>query len=165
MHSTLETILSFLHDIQLPTHEGFVAADSFLPGIRVTRGSLMFDRDALRWPGDLLHEAGHIAVTPSSLRSTLNDDVDPTGLGVPHAGEAEATAWAYAAIVHLRLQPSVLFHEGGYRGHSAGLIASYGYGVYPGAFGLAQAGMSVVGSEATLAGVPPYPHMTRWLRE
>jgi hypothetical protein len=59
----------------------------------------------------------------------------------------------------------VLFHDGGYRGRSAGLITTYGYGVYPGAFGLAQAGMTLAGADASLAGVRPYPAMTRWLRE
>jgi hypothetical protein len=161
---TLNAILSFLDDIQLSASEGFVPPDSFLPGLRISRGALIFDRAALRWPGDLLHEAGHIAVTPSSLRSALDAALESPGC-VPHAGEAEATAWAYAAIVHLHLHPSVLFHEGGYRGHSAGLIMSYSHGVYPGAFGLAQAGMTLVGRDAQLAGVPPYPRMTRWRRE
>ena len=160
----LETILAFLDEIELPASEGFVPTDSFLPGIRIERGTLVLDRLALRWPGDLLHEAGHIAVTPSALRPALDDALEAS-VPVPHAGEAEATAWAYAAIARLRLHPSVLFHEGGYRGHSPGLVMSYSCGVYPGAFGLAQAGMTVIGAEARQAGVPPYPWMTRWLRE
>jgi hypothetical protein len=164
LHGPLDAILTFLHEIELPVSEGSVPPHSFLPGLCVSRGTMVFDRSALRWPGDLLHEAGHVAVTPSSLRTGLDDALDFAG-AVPHAGEVEATAWAYAAIVHLRLPPSILFHEGGYRGHSAGLIMSYSHGVYPGAFGLAQAGMTLVGREAQLAGVAPYPRMTRWLRE
>jgi hypothetical protein len=162
--AALEAILAFLAEIGLPVSEGNVPADSFLPGIRVSRGCLVLDRAALRWPGDLLHEAGHLAVTPSTLRSTLDDALEGHG-SVPHAGEMEATAWAYAAVAHLRLDPSVLFHDGGYRGQSAGLIRTYGYGVYPGSFGLAQAGMTLVGADAATAGRPPYPAMTRWLRE
>jgi hypothetical protein len=161
---TLDRILAFLADIHLSTTEGIVPTDSFLPGVRITRGTLIYDRSALRWPGDLLHEAGHIAVTPASFREALDDSLDSSP-AVAHAGEVEATAWAYAAIVHLELDPSVLFHEGGYRGHSAGLIMSYSYGVYPGAFGLAQAGMTYVGADAQCAGVPAYPRMARWLRE
>jgi len=137
MPSTLDSILAFLDEIKLLASEGVVPPDSCLPGIRVSRGMLVFDRATLRWPGDLLHEAGHIAVTPSSLRAALDDALDSSD-SVPHAGEAEATAWAYAAVVHLQLDPAVLFHDGGYRGHSAGLIRSYGYGVYPGAFGLVR---------------------------
>lgn len=160
----LDTILAFLDGIHLPAGEGPVPADSVLPGIRLVCGTLVYDRAALRWPGDLLHEAGHVAVTPAALRPVLSDALE-VPVGAPHSGEAEATAWAYAATVHLRLPPAVLFHDGGYRGHSAGLIRSFGCGVYPGAFGLAQAGMTLVGADARLAGVPPYPRMTRWLRE
>lgn len=161
---TLDTILAFLVEIELSASEGVVPPDSFLPGIRVAHGTLVFDRDSLRWPGDLLHEAGHVAVTPASLRSALDDALVAT-TAIPHAGEAEATAWAYAAIVHLQLAPSVLFHESGYHGHSAGLITTFGHGVYPGAFGLSQAGMTLISTPATSAGAAPYPHMTRWLRE
>jgi hypothetical protein len=164
MSSTLDSILAFLHEIGLAANEGVVPPDSFLPGIRVSRGTLVIDRATLSWPGDVLHEAGHIAVTPSPLRSALDDALDPSS-AAPHSGEVEATAWAYAAVVHLRLDPSVLFHDAGYRGRSAGLITTYGYGVYPGAFSLAQAGMTLVGADASLAGVRPYPAMTRWLRE
>ena len=160
----LDVILAFLSGIGLPVSEGVVPANSFLPGIRIASGTLTLDRAALRWPGDLLHEAGHLAVTPSSLRSGL-DDALAGSESMAHAGEEEATAWAYAAVAHLRLDPSVLFHEGGYRGHSAGLMRTFGYGVYPGSAGLARAGMTLVGAEAANAGKPPYPAMTRWLRE
>lgn len=164
MESTLDTILGFFRDIQIEVNEGEVPPDSFLPGVRVSRGGLIYDRNTLRWPGDLLHEAGHIAVMPASLRSSLDDALE-TSDAIPHAGEAEATAWAYAAIVHLRLDPAVLFHEGGYRGHSNGLIRSFGFGLYPGAADLAQAGMTLTEVQAQQSGMTPYPRMLRWLRE
>src|SRR5215470_17845326 len=125
----LDTILAFLADIQIPVGEGPVPADSVLPGIRLVRGTLVYDRAALRWPGDLLHEAGHIAVTPAALRPVLSGALE-SPVEAPHAGEVEATAWAYAAAVHLGLPPAALFHECGYRGHSAGLILTFGRGVY-----------------------------------
>jgi hypothetical protein len=160
----LESIIEFLTQIGISVVEGVVPPDSFLPGIRLAHGTLIFDRRSLRWPGDLLHEAGHIAVTPAGLRNELDDALEGAA-PVPHAGEVEATAWAYAALVYLQLPPAVLFHEGGYHGHSAGLITTFSCGVYPGAFGLSQAGMTLVGTAAKTAGVPPYPHMIRWLRE
>ena len=149
----LETILRFLEEIGIPAREGDVAADSFLPGVRIERGALVFDRASLRWPSDLLHEAGHIAVMPPGLRPGLDDALDAATPA--HAGEVEAMAWAYAAAVHLKLDIATLFHEGGYRGHSPGLVTTFSMGVYPGAFGLAQAGMAEAGV---------YPRMTRWLR-
>ena len=98
---------------------------------------------------------------------TLMRYLDPkeTELFLEGEGEVEATAWAYAASVALGLDPAVLFHEGGYHGKSAGLVLTYALGVYPGAKGLADAGMTQVGDQARQAGVPPYPHMTTWLRE
>ena len=152
----IQEILSFLRDIGLPVREGGVTEGSFLPGVRIEDGGLVVDRDRLAWPGDLLHEAGHLAVTPAARRPLLAVNVESEG------GEVEATAWAYAASRHLGLSASVLFHEGGYQGKSASLIFTYESGVYPGAHGLAQAGMTAVGP-----GVDPvaaYPHMTRWLR-
>jgi hypothetical protein len=163
MNDTTQTIVAFLRSIGISVQEAAVADDSFLPGVCIRDGCLIFDRSTLRWPGDLLHEAGHIATMPAPMRSTLSDALDATP-EVAHAGEVEATAWAYAAVVHLRLKPSVLFHAEGYDGRSDQLIATYGLGVYPGCFGLAQAGMTRIGADALQEGVPPYPHMIQWLR-
>ncbi len=155
MSDVLETILAFLADIGITATEGPVPPESFLPGVRISAGTLIFDRASLRWPSDLLHEAGHIAVMPSSLRRSLDDalDAEPEA---ENAGEVEAIAWAYAASVHLQLDAAVLFHEGGYRGQSPGLIMTFTHGVYPGAYGLSLAGMTTTAI---------YPRMTRWLRE
>ena len=160
----IDRIVSFLTDIGIQVQEEAFAADAFLPGVRIVDGGLRFDRATLRWPGDLLHEAGHIAVVPATWRASLNDALQGQ-VELPHAGEVEATAWAFAAITHLALDPSVLFHEGGYGGKSAGLILTYSLGIYPGCFGLAQAGMTLIGEDALRAGLPAYPHMIRWRRE
>ncbi len=151
---TLDSILGFLAQVGIVAREGDVPPGSFLPGVRIERGTLVFDRAALRWPSDLLHEAGHIAVMPPELRSQLDDALDAKT--PPHAGEVEALAWAYAAAMQIGLDASELFHEGGYKGNSPGLVTTFSLGVYPGAFGLAQAGMTQTGT---------YPRMTRWLRE
>lgn len=153
-----QTLIDFLTGIGIAVREGEVPADSFLPGLRLVAGALVVDRAALRWPGDLLHEAGHIATTPAALRAQLDDQLadDPA---IAHRGEAEATAWAWAALTQLGLPAQLLFHEGGYHGHSAGLALTYAMGVYPGAAGLASAGM------ATLGGAEGYPRLRRWLRD
>ena len=164
MQDLTKQIVAFLISIGIPVREGSVVDDSFLPGLSIINGSLVYDGLSLQWPGDLLHEAGHIATVPSSMRALLNDSLDQS-VSVPHAGEVEATAWAYAATVHLGLAPSVLFHQGGYHGKSPALIATYSYGVYPGCYGLAQAGMTLLGVDATSACVLPYPNMTQWLRD
>ena len=163
MPDILDAIVSFLNGVGISVREGRVPEPSFLPGIRVCSGTLILDRASLRWPGDLLHEAGHTAVAPAALRLTLSDGVEVPA-SVPHASEAEVTAWAFAAICHLRLDPAVLFHAGGYRGRSSSLINTFTHGVYPGVFGLAQAGMTFVGPDAVRRGVLTYPAMSLWLR-
>jgi hypothetical protein len=164
MQDLTQTIVSFLTGVGIPVREGFVAPDSFLPGLSILHGSLLYDHATLKWPGDLLHEAGHIATVPNAMRAALSDSLDESP-SIPHAGEVEATAWAYAATVHLGLDASVLFHAEGYDGRSAELIVTYTNGVYPGCFGLAQAGMTMLGAAAISASTIPYPHMTKWLRD
>lgn len=164
MDATTRSIVTFLREIGIAVREGAVADDSFLPGLVVERGEIVFDAARLTWPGDLLHEAGHIAVTPPAQRCLLPESLSGHPIEA-EGGEVEATAWAYAASVALGLDPAVLFHEGGYHGKSSGLVMTYALGVYPGCKGLADAGMTRVGDQARQAGVAPYPHMTQWLRE
>jgi hypothetical protein len=159
-----QRIAAFLATIGIPVTARPLHGRSFLPGIEVDRGGLVIDESALTWPGDLLHEAGHLAVVPAGLRADLSGDVAIPGWDMD-ALEVTATAWAWAAVVHLALDARVLFHEGGYRGQSAGLIRTYGFGVYPGANRLEEFGMTATGERARAMGAPPYPHMLRWTRD
>ncbi len=63
-----QILVDFLNAIGISTREGAVPSDSFLPGLRIVDGGLIYDRAALRWPGDLLHEAGHIATAAAAQR-------------------------------------------------------------------------------------------------
>lgn len=162
--SNYERITAFLASIGLAPTEGEIPATALLPGVAIVAGGLVADRDRLTWPGDLLHEAGHIAVMPAALRPTLGGTLAENP-EVPHAGEPEATAWAWAALVAIGLEPEVLFHEGGYQGRSPGLAFTFSVGGYPGAAGLIASGLALSPAEAASRGLPPYPHMVRWLRE
>lgn len=155
-------LMAFLQEIGLVVTEAPVPPDSFLPGLRIVQGGLQVDLDQLRWPGDLLHEAGHLAVVPAALRATMDDalaELPP----VPHGGEVEATAWGWAALQHLGMPSEVLFHEGGYHGRSQGLRTTFELGVYLGAAGLVSAGLAATPAQAS-AGAAPYPHLMAWLR-
>lgn len=158
-----DRILDFLRGIGIAVREAEVPEGSFLPGIRIERGGLRVDRARLLWPGDLLHEAGHLAVVPAALRPALDDALQDLP-AVPHGGEIEATAWAWAALRHLGLHSAVLFHDGGYHGRSASLRTTFGLGVYPGASGLAAAGLTLLPAQVVAGGPPAYPHMLAWLR-
>src|ERR1700754_3402513 len=100
-------ILAFLDRIGIPAEAEAVPEGSFLPAITIRNGTLLFDPARLEWPGDLLHEAGHIAVTDPALRPTLCEvRSDP-------AEEMAAICWSYAAALEIGLDPSVVFHEHG----------------------------------------------------
>jgi hypothetical protein len=159
----LERILGFLGEIGVAVREQPIDEPTFLPGIRVTGGALVFDRARLDWPTDLLHEAAHVALTSAARRPALDDALEAEP---PDAvGEVEAIAWSFAATTRLGVPLDQLFHAGGYRGHSQGLALAYSLGVYSGAAGLAALGLCAVGAEAQRLGVQPYPHMLRWLRD
>jgi hypothetical protein len=157
-------IVEFLNEIGIPVVARRLECDCFLPGIRVESGSLFVDEEKLTYPGDLLHEAGHLAVAPGDVRSELGGEVFIPGADMSTV-EVQTTAWAYAAVTHLGLDPKVLFHEGGYKGKSDGLIFTYGLGVHPGATSLQEIGMTAVGRMARSLGVAPYPHMLKWVRD
>jgi hypothetical protein len=163
MHDPLDRITAFLVSLGIDIQEEPVPQSSFLPGVRIHHGGLQVDRSRLVSPGDVLHEAGHIAITPAALRPGLAGAL-PAEAMAPHAGEPEAIAWSWAALVHLGLPAEMLFHEAGYKGRAASLRMAYGMGVWPGAFGLAQAGMTDVGRAADGDDTIRYPRMRRWLR-
>jgi hypothetical protein len=108
-------------------------------------------------PGDILHEAGHLAVTDPLKRDTPQLSSTP-------ADEMTSIAWSYAALRHLALDPAIVFHEAGYKGESASLIENFTAGYYFGVPLLQLYGMALEPRRATETGVEPYPHMLRWLR-
>ena len=165
MDEPAATIVAFLRGIGIAVELAELSpGDCFLPGIRVERGGLLVDEADLAWPGDLLHEAGHVAVAPAALRERLTGDVDVPGLDM-HALEFAAVPWSYAAAVAVGIDPALVFHEGGYRGHSPGLLRTFAFGVPPGLRYLEEAGMAFGPLRAKERGVEPYPHMVRWVRE
>ncbi|MDR3418389.1 MAG: hypothetical protein P4L83_19640 [Nevskia sp.] len=159
----IDRIVAFLMSIGIEARPAALPEGTFLPGVKVAGGALVFDR-ARVWPGDLLHEAGHIAVTPAAERDALEGDVDTEGEAASN-GEVEAIAWSFAAARHIGLPLELLFHPEGYRGRAQALLLSYRIGVYPGAYGLSRIGLTRTETDAAQQGGAPYPHMTRWLRE
>jgi len=120
-----------------------------LPGITVQRGTLIVDPSKLKHPGDLLHEAGHLALLSGEERAETSGDLGDDG-----GNEMAAIAWSYAASVQLALDPAVVFHPDGYRGDAASLIENFGAGRTFGVPLLEWYGLT-----------SGYPTMTRWLRE
>ncbi len=156
----IDKITDFLCRIGLPCRVGEVPAEIFLPGITIEQGVLVFDPAKLKHPGDLLHEAGHLAVMPSARRRKAHRSA-----GKYAAEEMMAIAWSYAAAVHLQIDPAVIFHADGYRGGSQSLIENFAQGRYVGVFTLQWLGMAAEGKTATELGIAPYPAMMKWLND
>lgn len=149
-------ILEFIERIGIGVSLEPIDGETFLPGVAIRNGGLVADLAKLRWPSDLLHEAGHIAVTAPEDRPTLNSVQDDPG------EEMAALAWSYAAAIEIGLDPHILFHDD-YRGGGAALAAGFASGRGVGAPMLAWFGMC---AEPHRGDDPlePYPKMARWLR-
>ncbi len=150
--------MSFLGQIGLVVRFEEIGGPTILPGITIDHGALVVDSVRMRHPGDLLHEAGHLAVLPSEERSQV---VGTTG--ADGGREMTAIAWSYAAICHLQMDPSVVFHDDGYRGGAANLIDNFEAGRYIGVPILQWLGLTADSSRATSLGIEPYPHMIKWV--
>lgn len=64
------------------------------PGLAIASGRVVVDERQVIHPGDVLHEAGHIAITEAGQR--YEPTMSPTG-----GQELSALAWSYAAVVGL----------------------------------------------------------------
>jgi hypothetical protein len=152
-------MIEFVRSINLPVAFGEVDADAFLPGVAIANGGLLIDRTRLRYPGDVLHEAGHLAMLTSQERSLCG-----AGLPVDGGQEMGAIAWSYAAAVHLGLDGCVVFHDEGYKGGAASLRDNFQQGHYLGVPYLQWLGLSWEPHQAAARGTPAYPAMVCWLR-
>lgn len=160
--SQIDLICRFLNDIGIVTVPRKMAGSTFLPGIKIENGKLFYDPDEMAFPGDLLHEAGHLAVMPAAERCSLSGNVgdgDENALG----NEIAAILWSYAAVKHIGLTPSVVFHKDGYKGHSDWYISSFEKDKnYIGLPLLAWMGMTTDGNNAE---GKAFPAMLHWLRQ
>jgi hypothetical protein len=158
--ATTRAIIDFLESIGLEVRCEQLETSTVLPGITVDRGVLVLDPDKLSSPGDLLHEAGHLAVLGSAERTAVMTD-----LGSDGGYEMAAIAWSWAAMSTLDLDPQVVFHTHGYRGGSGALIENFTAGRFVGVPLLEWRGLTVQGERAAQMGVEPFPSMLRWLAD
>jgi hypothetical protein len=151
-------IITFLGEIGIPVIVEALGGDTLLPAMTVRYGALVIDPERLTLPGDLLHEAGHIAVTDPATRASLCEVTsDP-------AEEMAAIAWSFAAAVEIGLDPRIVFHDDGYVSGGGYLADAFADGRGPGVPILIWLGMTMDRSNAEKEGVTPFPQMQRWLR-
>ncbi len=152
-----ERLAAFVRGIGIDVRAASLSEPTVLPGLNIRDGAVLIDESRLAYPGDILHEAGHVAVAnPAERRQPT---LSPSG-----GDEMTAIAWSFAAARHLRIDLEILFHPGGYKGASSSLIENFSAGHYLGVPLLHTYGMAVEPRHAAARGVAPYPHMLRWLR-
>ena len=158
----LARMAAFLGSIGIEMRAGTIDVPTLFPGSLISRGSLVVDESILVAPGDALHEAAHIALSPPERRSA-----DFAFLKAASGGEELTTiSWSWAALLELDIQPEDVFHGTAYkRGDSSMIIDCARRGIYIG-FPLLQAWeMAFDERNALLRGVKPFPHMVKWIRE
>lgn len=153
-----DQIASFIRRVGIGVEAASLTAPTLCPGVHVRRGVILVDAARLSQPGDLLHEAGHVAVCDPATR-TLGETI-----GDDPAEEMAAIAWSYAAACHLGFDPAVVFHDDGYKGGGRSLIEAFKRDGAPGTPMLEWFGMTHGPKAAAASGAAPYPHMLRWLR-
>ena len=160
MNSTelFEKALVFIHSIGIETRFRTLEKEGFLPGLLIEEGRIIIDREQLLYPGDVLHEAAHIAVVPSNERKELTGAAIGQRKDAP-AEEMMAIAWSYAACQHLAIDPHFVFHKEGYKSGGAAIVENFSQGRYIGVPLLQWLGMTQSEGENS------YPCMIKWLRD
>lgn len=153
-HDITETIINFLRSIKINVVENKLSTGTFLPGLLISANTIFVDREKLKYPGDLLHEAGHIAVTEEHIRPLIGTpEMDEDW---PTDGDEIATIlWSYAASCKLNLDLEIVFHLGGYKNESEWLIEQFTNKNYIGLPYLEW--MSLCTKE-------DFPNMIKWMR-
>jgi hypothetical protein len=151
-----ERLAEFVREIGIEVRPASLPEHTFLPGLDISHGALLVDEARLTHPGDILHEAGHIAVADPAERSA--PALSPDG-----GDELTTIAWSYAAARQLGIDPALVFHAA-FKGGGAAIVANFDAGRYFGVPLLQFYGMSREPQRAAEKGVPPYPHMLRWVR-
>jgi hypothetical protein len=152
-----ERLVAFVRSIGIDVRAASLPEKTVLPGLDIRHGGILVDAARMTHPGDILHEAGHLAVTDPAERNAPQLSSTP-------ADEMTSIAWSYAALRHLDLDPAIVFHDDGYKDGSSSLIENFTAGRYFGVPLLQLYGMALEPKRAATIGVEPYPHMLRWLR-
>jgi hypothetical protein len=162
--AAFEKCIVFLNGIGIVTR--FIEGDpkGLLPGLSIEDGTILINSSRLVNPGDILHEAGHLAVIPSADRRILNNAEIP-GREHREAEEMMAITWSYAACIYLEIDPTFVFHENGYKGGESYIMEQCDTRQYFGLPMLRAVGLTIDEKTATRLNIPLFPHMIKWLRD
>jgi len=159
----LEKITGFLVQIGIGFSMCTIKDETFMPGVGLENGIILIDTEKLLYPGDILHEAGHLAVLSADERVTSTGKL--SGEFSQLGNEIMAQAWSYAACVAIGLDPLIVFHEHGYRGAGKALIETFSSGNPVGVPALQWLGMTYDKANAGKLNTLAYPNMICWVRQ
>jgi len=159
----IKRMLDFINSIGLEYNFETIETNTFLPGLNFREGVLIIDRDKLLYPGDILHEAGHLACMPPDIRKTMTGGLENNNIN--QGGELMAIAWSYAACLNLGIDATVVFHEYGYKDAGSSIVANFDQGNYFGVPMLEWCGMCYTAATARRLNVQPFPKMISWTCE
>ncbi|MEP9356377.1 hypothetical protein ABLE93_22740 [Xanthobacter sp. KR7-65] len=183
MPETFQRARTFLQSIGIAvTIDPVAAKGGFLPGLRVRGATITVAAADHDLAGDMMHEAGHIAVTPSLFRDQLDGntnavlpamfawlDAHPAAFGYPEnpvaraimqSLETEAIAWSYAAALAADIDSRLPFLKG-FGGGGLDIHHQVEHGQHLGIHGLAHGGMTELPWRHS---VTPFPKMKRWMQ-
>lgn len=173
-------VFEFLRSIGLMA-EWKAGASGFIEGVEIRDGILLVDPHARA--SALLHEAGHLAIIPSSFRGMAQSNIDgvirtmlesisftdpdsPLCRAAMQCSDPEATAWAWAAGKHLKIPETLIIQNDEYDGSGADIRSMLRAGRYLGINGLQHGGLCVRGGAQSMrkSDVPVYPQLKSWLQ-
>lgn len=163
-NSSLNLILSFLNDIGIAVVEKELTDQTFLPGLSLGPNCIYVDYSRLLYPGDLLHEAGHLAVTTDEQRNNIGN-IEADSLWPTDGEELGAILWSYAALKYIGLPETIVFHENGYKNDSQWLIDNFNNEIYIGLPFLEWTGIALGGERAKNEDKPAFPLVLKWIRD
>src|ERR1700722_11630658 len=86
-HPLTDRIAAFLHRVGIEVTPATLETPGPCPGVEARYGVLFVDETRLAYVGDLLHEAGHVAVCDPAVRGSL------AAIGDDGGEEMAAIAW------------------------------------------------------------------------
>lgn len=160
----LTKVIAFLRQIGIDVAYKKLPENTFLPGLDIGANCVYIDREKLLYPGDVLHEAGHIAVTSAAERPLIGSS-NMAEKWPTQGDEMAAILWSYAALTYLELPAEFVFHPFGYKKDAEWLILNFKNEQYIGLALIEWFDLAYGKERASREGVAPYPVMQRWLRE
>ncbi len=174
-----ERAMQFLSEIGI-TVQSVPGASGFIEHVEVVNGGLHVDPRAPA--SGLLHEAGHLAIVPTEFRHLLGGNLD-AGMkkifehlesmelepdshlqrAMLQTGDAEATAWAFAAGRAIGLPDNLIIQDDEYGAEGRFIRNSLAAGAYLGINGIAHAGFCVLRA-TPYRPLPVYPTLAYWLQ-